>query len=63
MSKKINKLFRSFIKIILPTLFKILFKLKLNRRVINYLDEKSYNSNNEYNFISLIEKLLKNEKF
>ena len=62
MSKKINKLFRSLIKIISPTLFKILLKLKLNRRVINFLNEKSYNSNNEYNFISLIEKLLKNEK-
>ena len=62
MSKKIYKLFRSLIKIILPTLFKILLKLKLNRRVINFLNEKSYNSNNEYNFISLIEKLLKNEK-
>ena len=62
MNKKINKLFRSLIKIISPTLFKILLKLKLNRRVINFLNEKSYNSNNEYNFISLIEKLLKNEK-
>jgi len=34
----------------------------LNRRVINYLSEKSYKSNNQYNFIDIINKLLKKEK-
>ena len=62
MTKKIYKFFRSLIKIILPIIFKILIKLKLNRRVINYLSEKSYNSNNKYNFNKLIKKLLEDEK-
>ena len=62
MSEKIYKLFRSLIKIILPILFKILLKLRVNRRVINFLNERGYNSNNIYNFVSLIKKLLNNEK-
>ena len=62
MTKKVHKFFRSLIKIILPLLFKILIKLKLNRRVINFLSEKSYNSNNQYNFEKIIEKLLNKEK-
>ena len=62
MTNKIQKFFRSFVKIIQPLVFKILIKLKTNRRIINFLSEKSYNSNNKYNFVSLIEKLLKNEK-
>ena len=62
MTKKIYKFFRSLIKIILPIIFKILIKLKLNRRVINYLSEKSYNSNNKYNFNNLLKKLLEDEK-
>jgi FkbM family methyltransferase len=47
---------------LLPALFKILIKLKLNRRVINFLHEKSYNSNNKYNFTSLLEKFLEKNK-
>ena len=62
MKKKILKLFRSLSKIILPILFKIFIKLKLNRRVINFLSERSYNSNEKYNFNKLIENLLKNQK-
>ena len=62
MTKKIYKFFRSLIKIILPVIFKVLIRLKLNRRVINYLSEKSYNSNNKYNFNKLIKKLLEDEK-
>ncbi len=62
MSKKINKLFKSLVKIILPIIFKLFLKFKVNRRVINFLNERSYKSNNKYNFISLIEKFLKNEK-
>ena len=62
MTKKIRKFSRSFIKVILPIIFKILLKLRLNRRVINFLNDKSYNSNSSYDFKLLLEKLLKNEK-
>ena len=62
MKKKIFKLFKSFLKIILPFIFKILISLKLNRRTINFLIEKGYNSNNKYNLSKVIENLLKNEK-
>ena len=48
--KRIFKFFRSLIKLILPILFYILLKLKINRRVINFLEEKSYFSNNSQNF-------------
>ena len=57
-----NKISRSLVKLILPTIYKILIKLKLNRRVINFLSDKSYRSNDQYNFTSLISGLLKNEK-
>ena len=57
-----NKISRSLVKLILPIIYKILVKFKLNRRVINYLSEKSYRSNDQYNFASLISDLLKNEK-
>ena len=51
MSKnKIMKLSRSLLKLILPIIFKILIKLRLNRRVINFLGDKSYYSNNYYDF-------------
>ena len=62
MKKKILKLFRSLSKIILPILFKILINLKLNRRVINFLSERGYKSNDKYSFNIQIENLLKNEK-
>ena len=62
MAKKIHKFFRSLIKIILPLLFKVLIKLKLNRRVINFLNERSYNSNNKYDFEKIIENLLERKK-
>ena len=57
-----NKYLRSLIKFILPLFFKILLNLKLNRRVINFLSDKSYNSNDLYNFTSLIKKYLKDKK-
>ena len=56
------KFSKSLIKFLLPAIFKILIKLKLNRRVINFLHEKSYNSNNKYNFTSLIKKFLQSDK-
>ncbi len=62
MMKKIHKFCRSIIKIFLPIISKTLIKLKLNRRVINFLYEKSYNSNNQYNLKNFLEKLLKQEK-
>tara|TARA_A100001015_G_scaffold145101_1_gene160902 strand:+ start:993 stop:1937 length:945 start_codon:yes stop_codon:yes gene_type:complete len=62
MKNKISKFSISLVKILLPILFKILIKLKLNRRVINFLHEKSYNSNSKYNFTSLLEKFLEKNK-
>ena len=63
MSKKLfSKFTRSLAKIILPLLFKIFVKLKINRRVINYLNEKSYFSNNIHNFNMIIKDLLKDKK-
>tara|TARA_Y200000002_G_C22669829_1_gene659518 strand:+ start:1335 stop:2234 length:900 start_codon:yes stop_codon:yes gene_type:complete len=46
----------------LPILFKILIYLKLNRRFINFLNEKGYKSNDVYNFNEIIKNLLKNKK-
>ena len=62
MKKKINKFFRSLAKFILPLIFRVLIKLKLNRRVINFLNEKSYKSNEKYDFVNTIKNLLKNKK-
>ena len=63
MSKKIfQKTARSIIKLILPFLAKLFLKLRVNRRVINYLSDKSFNSNNYYDFSSIIQTLLKKEK-
>ena len=60
--EKIFKFSRSLLKIILPLIFKLLIKLKLNRRVINFLNEKSYTSNDRYNFTKIIQNYLKGEK-
>ena len=57
-----NKISKSLIKLILPLIYKILIKFKLNRRVINFLSDKSYRSNEKHNFTNLISDLLKNEK-
>ena len=56
------KIFRSITKLILPLLFKILIKLKVNRRAINYLQNKSFQSNNIQDFSKLIQKFLISEK-
>ena len=45
-------------KSMLPLIFKLLLKLKLNRRVINFLDNESYFSNKIQNFSNIIEQLL-----
>ena len=62
MAKKRLKFFRSLLKIILPIIYKILLKLKLNRRVINFLSEESYKSNNNHNFSNFIDNLLRDKK-
>ena len=62
MKKRILKYTTSLSKIIFPILFKILISLKLNRRTINFLSDKAYNSNNKYDFNILIKNLLKNSK-
>ena len=62
MKIKIQKFFRSLIKLLLPIIYKILISLKLNRRVINFLSEKAYKSNEKYNFKEHIDNLLKNNK-
>ena len=54
MKNKIYKFQRSLAKILLPILFKVLIKLKLNRRVINFLHEESYKSNSKYDFTYLL---------
>ena len=56
--KTLLKLSRSLVKLILPLIYKILVKLNLNRRVINFLSEKSYFSNNSQNFNKMIEEVL-----
>ncbi len=53
---------KSLIKLILPVLAKIFIKFKVNRRVINYLSEKSYFSNSEYDFTDIIQSQLKQKK-
>ena len=60
--KTLLKLSISIVKLILPLVYKILSKLNLNRRVINFLSEKSYFSNNSYNFNNMIEEVLGNKK-
>ena len=60
--KRIMKLTRSLLKIILPVIFIILIKLKLNRRVINFLNDKSYDSNNSYDFTKMIKNILNEKK-
>ena len=62
MKSKIFKFSKSLVKILLPAVSKILIRLKLNRRVINFLHEKSYNGNFKYNFTSLLEKFLEKNK-
>ena len=57
--KKFLNLHRSIIKLLLPLLSNIFIKFKVNRRVINYLNEKSYFSNNEYDFKEIIQNQLK----
>tara|TARA_Y100000996_G_scaffold390544_1_gene351840 strand:+ start:155 stop:493 length:339 start_codon:yes stop_codon:yes gene_type:complete len=49
-------------RFILSILFKIFHTLKINSRVINFLNNKRYNANDGYNFQNKIEKLLIDKK-
>ena len=60
--KKFLKLSKSIVKFFLPLLFKLFIKLKVNRRVINFLNERAYYSNQLNDFRKNIKQLLKNEK-
>ena len=60
--KKFLKLSKSLVKLFLPLLFKLLIKLKVNRRVINFLNERAYHINQLNDFRKNIKQLLKNEK-
>ena len=62
LKRKFLKLSSSLIKLILPILFKLLLKTRNNRRVINYLNEKSYFSNKFYDFSIIINNFLKSRK-
>ena len=56
------KIIRSLIKLILPYISNLLLVLKINRRTINYLNEKSYFSNNLQNFTKIVEEQLGKKK-
>jgi FkbM family methyltransferase len=62
LKKILLKLTTSIIKILQPILFSFLVFFKVNRRVINYLSEKSFFSNNKYNFFELISSQLDEKK-
>ena len=60
--KLIFKLARSIVKLIMPCLATLFIKLKINRRIINILNDKSHNANNYYNFNKFISSQIKEEK-
>jgi len=62
LKKKQVKLVRSILKKILPLLSFIFIKLKINKRVINYLSEKNFYVNNIYDFSDIIGQKLNKKK-
>ena len=62
MKKILLKFNRSIGKLIFPFLAKLFILMRVNRRAINYLSLKSFEANNSYNFIKIIENLLQKEK-
>lgn len=62
LKKKQVKLVRSILKKILPLLSFIFIKLKINKRVINYLSEKNFYANNIYDFSDIISQKLNKKK-
>ncbi len=61
-NKFLSKLPRSLVKLILPFFSKLFIKLRVNRRIINFLAEKSYYANNHYDFSKKISQLIPEEK-
>jgi FkbM family methyltransferase len=62
LKKFLFKLSQSIVKLILPYFASLFVKLKINKRIINYLNDKSFFSNNYYNFSKIIESNLKDKK-
>ena len=60
--KKILKISRIIFKKILPAISLLLIKLRLNRRVINFLSNQSDKANDYYDFSNLLNDLNRNEK-
>ena len=62
LKKILFKLSRSFIKLLLPHFSSLFIKLKVNKRIANYLNDKSSVANNYYNFSNIIKKKLSDKK-
>ena len=62
MGKIIFKFYISISKLIFPLLARVLIAMRINRRLINYLSEKSFFANEKYNFSKIIDGLLQNKK-
>lgn len=62
MLKKKIKLSRSILKLILPLFYRLLIFFKLNRRTINFLEEKSYFSNQSHEISFILKDLLQDKK-
>jgi len=53
---------RSIIKFLLPFFSKVFINLKINKRIVNYLNEKSFFANNYYDFTNIIHNNLNDKK-
>jgi len=62
LKKILFKLSKSVVKLFLPCFSSLFIKLKVNKRIINYLSDKSFIANNYYDFSKIIKKNLINEK-
>ncbi len=60
--KRFFNLFISISKFTLPYFYKMMLKLKLSRRVINYLENESYFSNKYQDFTNIISDMLQQKK-
>ncbi len=58
----LKKIRTSITKIILPFFSKILWVLKANTRTVNFLNDKRRVANNDYNFSSIINEVLKEDR-
>jgi len=62
LKKILFKLSKSIVKLLLPCFSSLFIKLKVNKRIVNYLSDRSFSANNYYNFSDIIKKRLNNEK-